>query len=80
MWRAAIWPVSAANGVNSLARSLSGAVASAAFALALVLLPAASDAIYLSETGLLVCLITAGVSAAVAALLALRLPSPERMP
>ncbi|WP_193597064.1 MFS transporter [Microbacterium sp. YJN-G] len=72
--------VSAANGVNSLARSLSGAVASAAFALALVLLPAASDAIYLSETGLLACLITAGVSAAVAALLALRLPSPERMP
>lgn len=72
--------VSAANGVNSLARSLSGAVASAAFALALVLLPAATDAIYLSETGLLVCLITAGASAVVAAVLALRLPSPERMP
>ncbi|MEI3849632.1 MULTISPECIES: MFS transporter [unclassified Microbacterium] len=61
--------VAAANGVNSLVRALSGAVASAAFAFALVSWPATADPDFLSDTGLTASLITvAGFSAAAGAL------------
>ncbi|MCR2813304.1 MFS transporter [Microbacterium sp. zg.Y1084] len=62
-----------ANGVNSLARSLSGAVAGAAFALVIMAAPAGPESAYLSASALSWCFAAVAVCAAVTCLLALGL-------
>ncbi|MGW9270656.1 MFS transporter [Microbacterium sp. NPDC055599] len=68
--------VATANGVNSVIRTLSGAVVAALFAFAITALPSAADPSFLSEQALLLCFGAAALCGAVTAVLAtvLRLP------
>lgn len=73
--------VAAANGVNSVVRTLSGAVAAALFALVITLLPAPVDAAYLSHPALLLSFGTAALCGVVTILFASSLRSrPSKEP
>lgn len=68
----------AANGINSLARSLGNATASAGFGLAVSATPALVAGVdYLSPGGLSLALTVAGASAFIGAILAITLPRPR---
>lgn len=69
--------VAAANGVNSVVRTLSGAVAAALFGFVIAMLPAAIDPAYLSHTALRVALGFAALCGAVTVVLAARLRLPH---
>lgn len=71
--------IAAANGVNSVVRTLSGAVAAALFALVITLLPAPVDDSYLSHTALVLSFGVAAACGLATVLIAafLRLPDPK---
>lgn len=71
--------IAAANGVNSVVRTLSGAVAAALFALVITLLPAPVDDSYLSHTALVLSFCVAAACGLATVLIAafLRLPDPK---
>lgn len=71
--------VASANGVNSVVRTLSGAVAAALFALLIATLPASGDSAYLSEPALRIAFATAALCGGATILIAaaLRLPHPQ---
>ena len=70
---------SSANGVNSMVRSLSGATASAAFALLIVLYPAGSGGDFLSTVGLTAAFAIVTAFALTSTVLAVLLPRPGGM-
>ncbi len=70
--------VAVANGINSVVRSLSGAVAAALFAFLIATLPAASDAAFLSHTALTIAFGFCALSGAVTMIIALILRLPDR--
>lgn len=71
--------IAAANGVNSVVRTLSGAVAAALFALVITLLPAPVDDSYLSHTALVLSFGVAAACGLATVIIAafLRLPDPK---
>ncbi len=72
--------MAAANGVNGLIRSMSGAVTSAAFALLVVAAPWPEDPQFISADGMRTAFIVVGICGGIGALLAATLPRsvPER--
>lgn len=69
--------VAAANGINSVVRTLSGAVAAALFALVIAALPSAVDNAFLSDVGLRLSLGTATLCAVITMALAVLLRVPR---
>lgn len=69
--------VATANGVNSVIRTLSGAVAAALFAFVIAALPSPADPAFLSEQALTLSLAFAAVCGAITAVLALFLRHPH---
>lgn len=64
-----------ANGVNSLVRSLSGAIASSAYALVLNIFPSSTDTQYLSVNGFYFTFLLSGIACLAAALIAVSINS-----
>ncbi len=70
--------VAAANGVNSVVRSLSGAVAAALFAFVIATLPSMTDAAFLSHTALTISFGFSALCGMITVILALALRVPDR--